>query len=152
MKDWKLPWEGGCRCGQVRLKVNAPPILTMACHCTGCQKLSASAFSLTVLIPAAGLSLTGREPVIGGLHGAHKQLFCPHCLTWLYTCAEGAPLVGLRATMLDDTRWFSPFIEVMISEKLPWMTASAPNLFDTAPSVDDFENLTKLFAAHHGVR
>ena len=40
--------EGGCRCGRVRLRVEAPPLITMACHCTGCQRMSASAFSLTV--------------------------------------------------------------------------------------------------------
>ena len=33
MDDRKLPREGGCRCGQVRFKVTAPPLLTMACHC-----------------------------------------------------------------------------------------------------------------------
>jgi hypothetical protein len=33
------PWEGGCLCGQVRVKVSAPPLLTMACHCTGCQRM-----------------------------------------------------------------------------------------------------------------
>ncbi len=31
MDDWKLPWEGGCRCGNVRLRVTAPPLLAMAC-------------------------------------------------------------------------------------------------------------------------
>ena len=40
MTNENLPLEGGCRCGQVRLKISAPPLLTMACHCTGCQKMS----------------------------------------------------------------------------------------------------------------
>ena len=58
MDDWKLPWEGGCRCGEVRIRVTAPPILTGACHCTGCQKMTASAFSLTVTVPADGFEVT----------------------------------------------------------------------------------------------
>jgi hypothetical protein len=35
MSDWKLPWEGGCLCGEIRFRVGAPPLLTMACHCRG---------------------------------------------------------------------------------------------------------------------
>ncbi len=42
-----------CMCGQVRMRVSVPPVMTMACHCKGCQKLSASAFfSLTAMIPS----------------------------------------------------------------------------------------------------
>ncbi|MBW4665756.1 MAG: hypothetical protein KME01_16440 [Chroococcus sp. CMT-3BRIN-NPC107] len=44
MNAWNLPWEGSCRCGH-RIKVSVPPLLTMACHCTGCKRLTASAFS-----------------------------------------------------------------------------------------------------------
>lgn len=64
-----LPMEGGCRCGQIRLRISAPPILTMACHCTGCQKMSASAFSCSAAIPSDGFEVIQGEPVIGGLHG-----------------------------------------------------------------------------------
>ncbi|MGO7808074.1 aldehyde-activating protein, partial [Rhizobium ruizarguesonis] len=41
-----LPMEGGCRCGRVRVKISVPPLRTMACHCTGCQKMKSSAYSL----------------------------------------------------------------------------------------------------------
>jgi hypothetical protein len=107
--------------------------------------MSASAFSLTVIIPAEGFTVINGEPVIGGLHGVHKQLFCPHCMSWLYTKIEGASVVGLRATMLDDSRWFSPFIEIMTSEKFPWVTTSASHHFDKFPTADEFTHVAKLF-------
>ena len=69
MDDWKLPWEGGCRCGRVRLRVTEPPLLASACHCTGCQRMSSSAFSLTLTVPSGGFEVTAGEPVVGGLHG-----------------------------------------------------------------------------------
>ena len=78
MNDWKLPWDGGCLCGVVRFRVSAPPLLTMACHCTGCQKLSASAYSLIIAVPSDGFAVTRGELVTGGLHGPHRQLYCPH--------------------------------------------------------------------------
>src|SRR5262249_9996757 len=89
MSDWKLPWEGGCLCGEVRFRISAPPLLTMACHCTGCQKLSASAFSLTMAVPSEGFAVTRGEPVVGGLHGPHRQLYCPHCKNWIFTQPHG---------------------------------------------------------------
>ncbi len=91
MTSPSLPLDGGCRCGQVRFRVSAPPMMTMACHCTGCQRMSSSAFSLSAMIPAAGFEIVAGEPVIGGLHGADSQhWFCPNCLSWMFTKAAGA--------------------------------------------------------------
>src|SRR3546814_16148897 len=50
MTDWKLPWDGGCRCGRTRFRVSAPPLLAEACHCTGCQRMTASAYSLSLAV------------------------------------------------------------------------------------------------------
>ena len=74
---------GSCRCGRVRFRVTQAPVMAMACHCRGCQKMSSSAFSLTVLVPADGFEVTLGEPVIGGLHGPNRQYFCPNCMSWL---------------------------------------------------------------------
>ena len=40
---------GSCRCGKVGISVTGAPMLTMACHCSGCQRMTASAFSLSSL-------------------------------------------------------------------------------------------------------
>jgi hypothetical protein len=44
------------------------PLLTMACHCTGCQRMSASAFSLSVAVPSAGFAVKTGE------HAAPEEL------------------------------------------------------------------------------
>jgi hypothetical protein len=149
MDDWKLPWEGGCRCGEVRLKVTKPPLLAGACHCTGCQSMSASAFSLTVTLPADGFEVTAGEPVIGGLHGPVSHHFhCPRCMSWLFTRAEGFDwFVNLRVSTLDDHRWFAPFVEVWTREKLPWATTPARHSYETDPSMEDWEMLMNAYAA-----
>jgi hypothetical protein len=148
MRLHDLPWDGGCRCGQVRIKVSAPPLLTMACHCTGCQRMSASAFSLSAAIPSAGFEVTQGEPVIGGLHGPTRHYFCPFCKSWMFTRAEGMDwFVNLRPTMLDDPSGFTPFIETMTSEKLPWASTPAVHSFEKFPAFEDYERLTAEFAA-----
>lgn len=148
MSQPTLPWMGGCRCGQVRVKVSAPPLMTMACHCTGCQKMSASAYSLSAAIPSEGFEITQGEPVIGGLHGAARHYFCPHCMSWMFTRPEGVDFfVNLRPTMLDDTSWFTPFIETFTSEKLPWAATGAPHSYETFPPYEAFDRLIQDYGA-----
>ena len=147
MDDWKLPWAGGCRCGQVRLEVTAPPLLASACHCTGCQRMSSSAFSLSLAIPAEGFRVTEGEPVIGGLHGATRHYFCPHCMSWMFTRPEGMDgLVNLRVTMLDAHGWFVPLVEFWTSEGLPWARTPAPHSFATEPADEAFPGFVEEYA------
>lgn len=148
MSQPDLPWDGGCRCGAVRFRVSALPILTMACHCTGCQRMSASAFSLSAAIPAQGFTITQGEPVIGGLHGAARHYFCGHCMTWMFTRPEGVDFfVNLRPTLLDHPASFVPYMETWTSEKLPWATTPAVRSFAALPEMDEYDGLMRGFAA-----
>jgi hypothetical protein len=149
MSDWKLPWEGGCRCGAVRVRVTAPPLLAMACHCTGCQKMSASAFSLTLTVPVEGFEVIAGEPAIGGLHGPQiHHHHCDRCKCWVFTKVDGLDFfVNLRATMLDDARWFAPFVEVHVAEKLPWAATGAAHSYETEPAMEDYQALVADYQA-----
>jgi hypothetical protein len=142
MRDWKLPWRGACRCGETTIEVTKPPLMASACHCIGCQKMTSSAFSLTLTIPSEGFTVTAGEPVIGGLHGPTRHFFCPHCMSWMFTRPEGFDaFVNLRSSMLDDHGWFEPFIEVYTEEKLAWATTSAVHSFATQPEFSAYESL-----------
>ena len=141
------PLAGGCRCGQVRFRITAPPLITMACHCTGCQKMTASAFSLSALIPASAFTVTQGCPVIGGMHGVDRHYFCPHCMSWLFTRPHGIDeFVNVRATMLENAEDYPPFMETWTSEKLPWATTSAVEHFAQLPGPEDFPRLLQAYA------
>jgi hypothetical protein len=149
MSDWKLPWDGGCRCGQVRFRVSAAPLLTMACHCRGCQRMSASAYSLSVAIPTEGFAVTQGEPVIGGLHGATRHFFCPHCMSWMFTRPEGADqFINVRATLLDDASWVAPFIETWTQTRLPGAVTNAAFSYEAFPPIEDYMKLMDEYAKH----
>jgi hypothetical protein len=144
-----LPKEGGCRCGRVRFRISASPLLTMACHCTGCQRMTASAFSLSAAIPAEGFAVIAGEPVIGGLHGpdAHHY-FCPHCMSWMFTRAEGLDFfVNVRTTLLDDVAWTTPFIETYTKDRLPWATTPAVHSYADIPTMDGYQALIAEYQA-----
>lgn len=151
MPDKPLPWTGGCRCGQVRFRLTAAPLLSMACHCTGCQRMTASAFSLSLAIPKAGFELTQGETVEGGLHGAANHRFCPRCMSWMFTEPEYVPhLVNVRTTMLDDHRGLAPFVETYTSEKLDWASTPAIHSFEKFPELDAWEGLTAAYGQQTG--
>lgn len=134
--------EGQCLCGQVRLRVTGVPLVTMACHCRGCQRLSASAYSLSSLYPSSAVEVTAGEPVIGGLHGENGQYFCPHCLSWLFTRPKAlGDLVNVRATMLDDAASYRPFMETYVRDRLPWAATGAVHSFEEFPPRDRFPAL-----------
>ena len=144
-----FPWDGGCRCGQIRISVSAAPIMTMACHCTGCQRMSAGAYSLSAMFPSAAFRVTKGEPVIGGLHGEARHFFCAHCKSWVFTRPPrpaGDQFVNVRPTMFDDLAWFVPFIETYTSEKLPWVGVPAQHSFEKFPTMADFPRLLAAYA------
>ena len=143
------PISGGCRCDRIRFQVSAQPIITMACHCTGCQRMSASAFSLSAAIPNNAFVVTKGEPVIGGLHGAIRHFFCGYCMSWLFTRPDGFDsFVNIRLTMLDDPSPYPPYIETYTTEKLPWATTPAVKSFEKFPPFEAYGGLARDYAAY----
>jgi hypothetical protein len=145
----KLPMEGGCRCEGVRIRVTKPPLITMACHCNGCQRMASSAFSLTAMFLTDAFEVTKGEPVVGGLRGPEApHFFCERCMTWMFTRPAVAPqVVNVRPTMFDDRRWFAPFVESFTKTKLPWAVTGAVHSFEEFPPMEAYEDLVRAFAA-----
>lgn len=148
MSDWKLPWAAQCRCERVRMRITGTPILTMACHCGGCQRMTASAYSLSVLLPASGFEVVEGVPVMGGNQGLDRHSHCPYCKSWLFTQPRGMDaFVNVRATMLEDHAWFSPFVETCTAEGFPWARTGAPHSFPDMPSAEMFRPVVADFVA-----
>jgi hypothetical protein len=138
---------GQCRCGRLQFAVHAKPLMTMACHCDGCQRMTASAFSLSAIYTADAFVVTQGEAVIGGLHGASRHYFCDFCKSWLFTRPEGMDqFVNVRATLMEDARAYVPFVETFTSEKLPWAVTPAVYGFARLPPQEQFPQLLKEFA------
>jgi hypothetical protein len=140
----KLPLTGGCVCGSVRYEITAEPISVYACHCTDCQRITSSAFSIGVVVPAAALRSLGNDPraAAGGVTASGRvksRLICADCGTWLY----GNPRPGteypgmicvLRGGTLDDTSWLRPAMHFWTRSKQPWVTLpEGLALYETQP-------------------
>jgi hypothetical protein len=80
----RLPLTGGCLCGAARYEVMKEPIRVYTCHCTDCQRATASAFSIGVAVPGEAFRLTGKElqSAPGGVTDdgrAKTRWVCPDC-------------------------------------------------------------------------
>jgi hypothetical protein len=118
----------------------------MACHCAGCQSMSASAFSLSLAIPTEGFEVTEGETMLGGL-AKDMHHFCPDCMTWMFTRPVGMDwFVNLRPTMLDEHDWFVPYVETFTSEMLPWAKTPARHSFGTFPDLAAYQPLIEAYA------
>lgn len=144
------PLVGTCRCGTTRFEVSAPPLITAACHCHGCRRMSASAFSLTAMVAAPSFRVLAGEPVPGGVQGNGLSHFCcAHCKSWLFTRIDGVPeFVNVRPAMIDAAAWCVPFMETMTSERLEWARTPARHSYETFPSMEELPGLMQAFADH----
>lgn len=146
MGKLELPIQGSCRCGEVQMRISAQPIFSAACHCKGCQKMSASAYSLSAAIPASGFELLHGDPVIGGMRDPGlRHYFCPQCMSWMFTRFQ-PEFVNVRATMFDALSSLPPFMETWTKTKLPWVTTPALHSYEEFPAAEDFGTLTGEFA------
>ena len=139
--------QGGCRCGKVRFEASGEPLLTMACHCTGCQRMTASAFSLSEGYQGDAFRLTSGATAIGGTHGATRHYHCDHCKSWLYTEPDGVEnFVNVRSTMFDEPRREPPFVETFTDEALPWARTGAEHSYRQLPAMEEWPVLIQQFA------
>ena len=148
MNEASLPLSGGCLCGKVRFEISAAPVMSLACHCRGCQKLTASAFSLSLTIPTSGFEIVEGSPVKGALHKPDgRYWFCDWRKGWLYT--EPPPefgFVNVRTMLLEEPEGWEPLVEVWTSEKLSWAETPARHSYPENPPMEEFEALASEYA------
>jgi hypothetical protein len=102
--------HGSCHCGAVRYEATVDPLRTGICHCTDCQKLTGSAYRVSVAAENGSFRLLAGEPRIyvkrGDAGSRRAQAFCPDCGSPLYTYDADRPGVdlGLRVALLPRSQ------------------------------------------------
>jgi hypothetical protein len=146
-----FPIEGGCACGAVRYALMAPPIAVYTCHCTACQTLSASAFSMAMPVFRKDFEVT-RGQAATWLRTAASgtripQRFCADCGVRLFTEPPGGPhSLTIRPGTLDDTSWLKPIAAFWTRSAQPWATFDPDVLlYDTQPT--DFVPVMRAWQA-----
>ena len=128
--------RGKCLCGEVGFECDAAPVVTVACHCTHCQKTSGSAFSVNAIVPGAAFRLTGAYAVYadqGESGGSVERCFCPKCGSPLASrLANG--MVAVKVGALESDEDVTPVLQLWTRSAQPWSKGllAAPG-FETNP-------------------
>lgn len=122
----EYPIKGACQCGQLTYKLFEKPKVVLACHCTECQKLSSSPFSVTAVFDSSAIEFQGelkewsRSSDSGNRNHAK---FCPTCGNRVYHYNPDEPQtikLKLKPVNLADASVFEPTVHIWVSEKLSW--------------------------------
>lgn len=121
-----LPARGSCQCGDVTYLVTEEPLFTVACHCSDCQKLSTSAFSISMILKRTGFEILSGDlkcwerPTAAG--GVAVCWFCPNCGNRIYHENPEMPeIVRLKPGTLDDTAILAPQAHCWTCREQPWL-------------------------------
>jgi hypothetical protein len=119
--------DGSCHCGNITFEAEIDPDAVTICHCTDCQRLTGTAFRISV--PAAadklhfisGTPRTYRKTADSGRQ--RVQGFCADCGTPIYsTSASAQPShYGLRVGCLAQRDQLAPRQEVWLRSALAWL-------------------------------
>ena len=124
----------------MRYRLLSAPFAVYTCHCTDCQTLSASVFSLNGVVRADQLELVSgalkmwlRTAESGNQIPQHV---CGHCGVRIFTePPDGGGTRTLRLGTLDDTTWLIPAAGIYMKSAQPWVRMPEGSLlFDEGPT------------------
>ncbi|MGF7168438.1 hypothetical protein FHS91_000093 [Sphingobium xanthum] len=122
---------GGCGCGAVRYRIDAPPIFVNNCHCTLYQRQTGSTSVVNAFLESEALTLLegvlGEHVVKAGSGGDHVICRCTVCGTamWSFYPRLGRLGLGLRVGTLDDPGQLRPDAVIFVAHKMPWTALPA---------------------------
>jgi hypothetical protein len=122
--------HGSCHCGNIRYEARVDPERTAICHCTDCQKLTGSAYRVSVPAIEGSFHLTSGRPSIyvkvGDAGSRRAQAFCSNCGSPLYTYdADDAKVFGLRVGSIEERAALVPRKQKWCRSALPWTQSLA---------------------------
>ena len=132
--------HGVCHCGSIEYEAQVEPAQVGLCHCTDCQTLSGSAFTIFAPVPKQAFKLTKGRPRIyvkTAESGARRaQAFCADCGTRIYASAELDPQrLNLRVGAMRERAQLRPRVQLWCRSAFPWvMSLGSVEKMDKQPA------------------
>lgn len=139
-------YSGGCSCGEVRYTILEEPIFTHACHCSLCQKFTASAFVIHSPIETTNFVLNSGKltetPGPSGSGEVHTVKRCLNCYDQILSHIHGNDRITvLKTSTLDDANRFPPQAHIYTKNKLKWLKLSGP-----IPQFEEYYDREKVYS------
>jgi hypothetical protein len=119
--------DGACHCGQVTFEAEVDPAKVTICHCTDCQRLTGTAYRVSVSAAREAFRLTGAAPKLytktAESGRPRQQYFCPDCGSPMYTTGIGddAERVGIRWGVIRQREDLKPTRRIWRSSEPVWV-------------------------------
>lgn len=119
--------DGACQCGGITYEAEVDPGRVGICHCTDCQRLTGTAYRVSIITESDKFRILSGEPkryVKTADNGRRRlQFFCPDCGSPIYTTGEGedAEEIGIRVGTVNQRRELKPTSQIWCSSALPWV-------------------------------
>ena len=122
---------GHCHCRKIAYEAEVDPARVMICHCRDCQRLTGSAFRVTLPVAPELFRLIAGEPTIyykvadSGSRRGHA--FCGSCGSPVYRLpTDNNPNYSLRIGGLDQAQELqAPSKQIWTDRRLHWVNAIA---------------------------
>lgn len=126
-KEAGLKVTGSCHCGAIAYQAEIDPNKVQICHCTDCQKLTGSAFRVTVPASPEGFRLLTGEPRIylktADSGSKRRHAFCGDCGAPVFRMpADNTPSYSLRIGGLDQRGELeAPLRQIWSARRFEWV-------------------------------
>ena len=136
MGEKTMPITGGCLCGAVRYRVNAPLMGVIACHCRQCRRMSGHVFAATA-VPRENFELT-EDSGLAWYRSSKisKRGFCRHCGSSLFFDHGPEEPIGISAGSFDDDPLMTMAAHIYVEE--------AGHYYEIASDAEQFDSHTWL--------
>jgi hypothetical protein len=138
-------FTGGCGCGQVRYRLESPPMFTHCCHCLDCQRQAGTAFALNAMIEADRVIVTegvAKAVPVPAPSGRPQVIFrCPSCEIALWSTYGGSDrALFVRVGTLDEPHAITPDAHIYVRSKVPWVALPAG-----VPAFEEFYRASEVW-------
>jgi hypothetical protein len=114
---------GGCLCGGVRFRVDAPLLSASYCHCGRCQRRTGTGASAQARISPGSLQVVQGERLLAVYQPADgwAKLFCRECGSALFSRPPGEPeIVSVRLGAFDGDPAVRPSYRQRVESAAAW--------------------------------
>jgi hypothetical protein len=114
---------GGCGCGAVRFEVTAPPVFSMYCHCTRCQRRTGTGASVSARVEPGSFRVLQGEARMRAWkpEGGVEKWFCGDCGSALFSRdPKDASKVSVRLGAFDEDPGIRPASRQFVAYAAPW--------------------------------
>ena len=113
---------GGCFCGKLRYRIDAPPRASVNCHCTMCRRTSAAPFVAWLVVDKDTFHYTNGKPAELQSSPTGTRYFCADCGTPVVCINSTHPdWVDVTIGSLDDPNAHPPTQDFYEDTRLSWL-------------------------------